>query len=239
VGGSEGARGESPAERLDRNWGDLVQELRVVQTGVQFLTGFLLTLPFQQRFTQLTGHQQALYLATVSASVASTAFLQAPVSVHQALFRRHQRRRAVLVAHRVAMAGIAFLAAAIVGVAGIIFDVVSGTLAAAVAAAVIAVVLGLLWLAFRWPFAGLPSGPRHPAGPDQVNSRTKAATVMTELTSSCPGAAPAEHRTRVMPAHQAGLARWPGRAAARWWQQDPQPRRLRREIRRTGCTLSR
>jgi hypothetical protein len=74
AGWDESARGESPAERLDRNWGDLVQELRVVQTGVQFLTGFLLTLPFQQRFTQLTGHQQALYLATVSTSVASTHF---------------------------------------------------------------------------------------------------------------------------------------------------------------------
>jgi hypothetical protein len=162
AGWDESARGESAAERLDRNWGDLVQELRVVQTGVQFLTGFLLTLPFQQRFTDLTGHQEALYLATVSASVASTAFLQAPVSVHRALFRRHQRRRAVLVAHRVAMAGIVFLAAAIVGVAGIIFDVVSGTLAAAVAAAVIAVVLGLLWLALPLALRGPPEQPAPP-----------------------------------------------------------------------------
>src|SRR5439155_6937869 len=40
---------ESPTERLDRNWNDILQELRVVQTGVQLLTGFLLTLPFQQR----------------------------------------------------------------------------------------------------------------------------------------------------------------------------------------------
>jgi O-antigen/teichoic acid export membrane protein len=158
----ENARGESPAERLDRNWGDLVQELRVVQTGVQFLTGFLLTLPFQQRFTHLTAHQQALYLATVSASIAATAFLQAPVSVHRALFRRHQRQRAVLVAHRVAMIGIAFLATAVVGVAAIIFDVVSGTLAAAVAAAAIAIVLGLLWLALPLALRGPPDPPAAP-----------------------------------------------------------------------------
>jgi Family of unknown function (DUF6328) len=159
----EDARGESLAERLDRNWGDLVQELRVVQTGVQFLTGFLLTLPFQQRFTQLTGRQQALYLATVSASIAATAFLQAPVSVHRALFRRHQRQRAVLVAHRVAMIGIVFLAAAILGVTAIIFDVVSGTGAAAIAAAAIAIVLGLLWLALPLALRGPPEQPVPPA----------------------------------------------------------------------------
>jgi Family of unknown function (DUF6328) len=158
----ENARGESLAERLDRNWGDLIQELRVVQTGVQFLTGFLLTLPFQQRFTQLTGLQRALYLATVSASIVSTAFLQTPVSVHRALFRRHQRQRAVLVAHRVAMIGIVFLAAAILGVTALIFDVVSGTLAAAIAAAAIAIVLSLLWLALPLALRGAAEGPAPP-----------------------------------------------------------------------------
>ena len=158
----ENARGESPAERMDRNWSDLVQELRVVQTGVQFLTGFLLTLPFQQRFTQLTGHQQALYLATVSSAIAATAFLQAPVSVHRALFRRHQRQRAVLVAHRVAMIGMVFLAAAILGVAAIIFDVVSGTPAAFIAAAAVAIVLGVLWLALPLALRGPPERPAPP-----------------------------------------------------------------------------
>ncbi|MCW2525891.1 MAG: hypothetical protein JWM76_751 [Pseudonocardiales bacterium] len=152
----EHARDETPTERLDRNWSDLVQELRVVQTGVQFLTGFLLTLPFQQRFSQLTDREQAVYLATVSASLASTAFLQAPVSVHRALFRRHQRQLTVLVAHRVAMIGVFFLAAAIVGVTAIIFDVVSGTRAATIAASTVAVVLGLLWLTMPIALRGPP-----------------------------------------------------------------------------------
>jgi hypothetical protein len=142
----EQARDETPTERLDRNWSDLVQELRVVQTGVQFLTGFLLTLPSQQRFNQLTNREQALYLATVSAAIAATAFLQAPVSVHRALFRRHQRRRTVRVAHRVAMVGIFFLAAAVVGVAVIIFDVVSGNRAAVGAGIAVAALLAILWL---------------------------------------------------------------------------------------------
>jgi hypothetical protein len=140
------ARNETPTQRLDRNWSDLLQELRVVQTGVQFLTGFLLTLPFQQRFSQLSQREQLIYLATVSASIAATAFLQAPVSVHRALFRRHHRGRAVLLAHRVAMVRICFLALAIVGVAVVIFDVVAGTRVATGAGVGVALLLGVLWL---------------------------------------------------------------------------------------------
>ena len=78
-------------QRLDRNWADLLQELRVVQTGVQLLTGFLLTLPFQARFEQLSGYERTIYLVTVTLSVAATGFLIAPVSLHRILFRRHAR----------------------------------------------------------------------------------------------------------------------------------------------------
>lgn len=142
----EQARQETPEQRLDRNWAELLQELRVVQTGVQLLTGFLLTLPFQAKFDTLGDAQQALYLATVSASLISTAFLQSPVAVHRALFRRHERRVAVLTAHRVAIVGITFLAVAIVGVAALIFDVVAGTPAALGAGLAGAILLGILWL---------------------------------------------------------------------------------------------
>lgn len=143
---NEHGRHETPLERLDRNWGDLIQELRVVQTGVQFLTGFLLTLPFQQKFDGLSDAERYLYLASVAASVVSTAFLQTPVAVHRALFRRHQRRRAVAVAHRVAMIGIGFLAIAVVGVSALTFDMVSGGTAAIVAGIVVALLLAVLWL---------------------------------------------------------------------------------------------
>ena len=92
----ERERHETPTEQLDRTWADLIQELRVVQTGMQFLTGFLLTLPFQHSFSRLGDAQRALYLATVASSIAATGFLQAPASVHRALFRRHQRAETVL-----------------------------------------------------------------------------------------------------------------------------------------------
>ena len=139
-------RHESPTERLDRNWSELLQELRVVQTGVQFLTGFLLTLPFQSRFTRLGELERNVYLATVSASIVATALLQAPVSVHRALFRRHERKETVQVAHRLALSGMAFLALAIVGVAFIVFDVTTGRGGGLAAAVVTTVLLTALWL---------------------------------------------------------------------------------------------
>src|SRR4051795_12144025 len=87
---SAGASGrdETELERLDRNWTDLLQELRVVQTGVQLLTGFLLTLPFQNRFVLLESYQRTAYLATVACAIGATGFLIAPVSLHRLLFRR-------------------------------------------------------------------------------------------------------------------------------------------------------
>jgi hypothetical protein len=138
-------RHETAIERLDRNWTDLLQELRVIQTGVQLLTGFLLTLPFQQRFTTLTTTERNVYLATAAASIAATAFLQAPVIVHRALFQQHRRKETVMVAHRLAIVGMVLLALAILGVTYLIPSVVLGT-----AAAVVALVCGLVLLLALW-----------------------------------------------------------------------------------------
>ncbi len=139
-------RDETPLERLDRNWVDLLQELRVIQTGVQLLTGFLLILPFQSRFEQLNQFQQNLYLTTLAAAVVATGFLIAPVSLHRFLFRRHARRVTVDVAHRLAQIGMFLLALAIVGVVLLIFDLVLGPTGGLVAAGSVAVVLFGLWV---------------------------------------------------------------------------------------------
>ncbi len=156
-------RDETPTERLDRNWADLLQELRVIQTGVQFLTGFLLTLPFQQKFSQLDDGQTGLYLATVSASIGATGFLQAPVSVHRALFRRHQRSETVKLAHRMAIVGMALLSIAMTGVAALIFDVVVGRRAAILATVIVFLLLSVLWavvpLASRGPATNIEEPP--------------------------------------------------------------------------------
>jgi energy-converting hydrogenase Eha subunit A len=142
---NESARNETQAERLDRNWNDLLQELRVIQTGVQLLTGFLLTLPFQQNFSELTSTQRGIYLSTVVASIIATAFLQAPVGVHRALFRQHQRERTVLIAHRLAKVGLVFLAVAITGVTLIVFSVLHGMTVAVVAGVLAALLVSSLW----------------------------------------------------------------------------------------------
>src|SRR4051812_1396814 len=89
--GESDSRDETPMEKLDRNWNELLQELRVVQTGVQFLTGFLLTLPFQQRFSALSTHEQVTYVCALGLAIASTALIIAPVALHRNLFRKHAR----------------------------------------------------------------------------------------------------------------------------------------------------
>lgn len=142
----EARGGETETERLNRNWNDLLQELRVVQTGVQLLTGFLLTLPFQQRFTQLDSGTRNVYLATISSAVAATAALIAPVSAHRLLFRRHARASLVAVGHRCAMLGLAMLAIAVCGVVEVILTLVVSDDAGVIGAAITAVLYLLAWL---------------------------------------------------------------------------------------------
>lgn len=140
-------RDETPLERLDRNWGDLLQELRVVQTGVQLLTGFLLTLPFQSRFAQLHAFQQNIYLTTVACAVAATGFLIAPVLVHRVLFRRHARAAMVAAAHWFAVIGTTLLGCAVIGVVLLLFDVLRGRTIGITAAGLAALLLVVLWIA--------------------------------------------------------------------------------------------
>ena len=127
------ARSETETQRLDRNWISLLQELRVVQTGVQLLTGFLLTLPFQQRFDELNATMRVIYLATVGCSVVSTVLLEAPVAMHRLLFRRHRTQYLVSAAHRFAYAGLLLMGLALTGVTVTIFGAVAGPVAGAIA----------------------------------------------------------------------------------------------------------
>ena len=139
------ARSETETERLDRNWATLLQELRVVQTGVQLLTGFLLTLPFQARFDQLSNEMRAVYLVTVACSVTSTVLIAAPVSIHRILFRRHRLESLVTAAHWYALTGLTFLGLALTGVTVVIFDAVLGPRAGVVAGSCTAVALLVFW----------------------------------------------------------------------------------------------
>jgi hypothetical protein len=139
-------RNETTAERSDRNWSELLQELRVAQTGVQLLTAFLLSLPFQTRFTTISSDERRLYLAVVLLAVAATGVLIAPVALHRAVFQRHEKQQLVHAAARLAELGLLLLAAAVTGVVLLIFVVVSGVTAGVVAAGTVTVLLATLWL---------------------------------------------------------------------------------------------
>ncbi|PWD52383.1 sodium:proton antiporter [Serinibacter arcticus] len=139
-------RDESGAERADRNWSELLQELRVMQTGVQVLTGFLLTLPFQQRFAELDRYQLTLYLALVCLSVATTGVLIAPVAVHRSVFRRGLKAPLVTASDRLTRLGLVMLGLVVTGTAMLAFDVVLSRTAGIVVGACAATLLAVLWV---------------------------------------------------------------------------------------------
>ncbi len=141
-------RSETEEQRLDRNWNSLLQELRVTQTGVQLLTGFLLTLPFQARFADLGGSLHAVFLVTVGCSLAATVLLVAPVGMHRLLFRRHRLKTVVSVSHRCAFGGLVLLGAALTGVAVVVFGAVLDGTAAVAAGAVTAAAMVLAWVGY-------------------------------------------------------------------------------------------
>jgi fatty acid desaturase len=167
-GANQQERNETPTERLDRNWNDLLQELRVVQTGVQLLAGFLLTLPFQQKFASLSDAERDVYMAAVSASILATGFFEAPVALHRALFRKHRRKETVQTAHRLAIVGMAFLGLAIISVTTLIFDVVLGWREGLLFGGLAAALLVVLWLVM--PLTVRFRAPEHP--PESQTSRS-------------------------------------------------------------------
>lgn len=138
-------RDETFEERLDRKWGELLQELRVMQTGAQLTAAFLLTLPFQSSFEDLDGFQTGLYLALVLLAVATTAFVLTPVAIHRRITGQRVKERLVAWAHRMAAAGLLTLGALVTGIVMLVFDMVlDRTWAAAVAGATALVLVALL-----------------------------------------------------------------------------------------------
>src|SRR4029450_11859459 len=143
--GDDPTRNETEHERLDRNWNELLQELRVTQTGIQILTGFLLTLPFQQRFVELDEFQRNVFLVTVSLSAAATGMIIAPVSFHRVVFRKQEKPLLVRASDIFARAGLILLALAVSCVALLIFDVVVGRLAGFLASSSLLALFVLCW----------------------------------------------------------------------------------------------
>lgn len=116
--------GETEQDRWQRNFADLLQELRVAQTGVQILFAFLLTLPFSARFADTTGLQRSAYLVALVGAAGATAMIISPVAMHRALFRQGRKPELVRMAHRMATGGLAFMIVSMVSSVFLITDFV-------------------------------------------------------------------------------------------------------------------
>jgi uncharacterized membrane protein len=136
---------ETPAERADRNFGEILQETRVLQTGVQVLFAFLLTVPFQSRFAELDQVQRGWFLVALSAAAAASIVLAATVGAHRALFGRGIKDAVVRYAHRALVAGLALVGVAVVAGVTLVVDVVVGRAAGIGTAAVAGAAALVLW----------------------------------------------------------------------------------------------
>jgi hypothetical protein len=137
--------GETEDERVSRNWDEILQELRVTQTGTQILLAFLLTLPFQARFGDLDGEQIGIYLALVCAAAAATILAITPVALHRALFRRGAKPALVFTANLLMRLALAALALALSGAVFLIFDVVLGHTVSLVVGGTTLIVTVAMW----------------------------------------------------------------------------------------------
>jgi hypothetical protein len=139
-------RQETEEERLDRNLGELLQELRVALPGVQVLFAFLLAVPFQQNFTKTSAFDKRVYFATLLLTSLAAALLIAPSAYHRLTFRYQQKHRLVFVANRLTIAGLATLALAMTCAIMLITNVIFGTVATTVVTtALVLTMFVLLW----------------------------------------------------------------------------------------------
>jgi hypothetical protein len=138
---------ETDAVRLDRNYGELLQELRVAQTGVQILFAFLLGIAFQNRFPEIESYQRGIYLVTLFLSACAAVLLIAPVAIHRMLFRRHQKAELVDLTSRLAAIGLMFLAGAILTAVLFVVDVVINLTVAIVLTVVLTGLILGVWYA--------------------------------------------------------------------------------------------
>lgn len=137
--------GETEPQRVARNWDEILQELRVTQTGTQILLGFLLTLPFQAGFADIDAGQIGVYLTLVVVAALATIFAIAPVALHRALFRRDAKPELVRAGHLLMRLALGAISLALSGTVYLIFAVVVGDVAALIAGGATLALTFALW----------------------------------------------------------------------------------------------
>ncbi|MBP2471627.1 hypothetical protein JOF53_000499 [Crossiella equi] len=132
-------------ERLTRNLSELLQELRVAQAGVQILFGFLLSVTFTERYQTVDEYVRTTHAVTILCTAASVALLTAPAAWHRVLFRKGQRERIIVSAHRFTLWGLVFLGLALTGAVLVLGEVIIGGWFAVLVGAVAFLGFGVLW----------------------------------------------------------------------------------------------
>jgi hypothetical protein len=149
-GGGEpdvGDDGETPTERRNRQFDQLLGELRVALPGVQVLFAFLLTVPFTAQFDQLDQRTRNVYLAAISLVAVASILLMAPTIHHRLRFQRGAKEDLIATANRFTIVGMACLGlglGAALYVAGVAVD--PGDWARWIGVGFV-VVAGLVWFA--------------------------------------------------------------------------------------------
>jgi hypothetical protein len=149
-------RGETPLQRADRAYGEILQEVRVAQTGVQILFAFLLALAFQARFGHITSFQRHVYVVTMMLCAAATALLIAPAAFHRVVYRRRLKQHLVRAANRLALSGMVLLLFSLVSAVLLIMDVVLGLWPAIALASAL-----LVWFVIWWFVVPVAARIRH------------------------------------------------------------------------------
>ncbi|MBM7502634.1 DUF6328 family protein [Agromyces aurantiacus] len=139
-------RNETRGERLDRKWNDILQELRVVMTGTQLITGFLLAVAFQPKFAELERYEVGLYLVLVVLATTATMLGLAPVILHRQLSGQKQKERVVRIANALLLTLLVVVSLVASGVAMLIFDVTVNRETGWLAGAIAVVLLLLFWI---------------------------------------------------------------------------------------------
>ena len=134
-------------ERTERQMAELLGELRVALPGVQILFAFLLTVPFAQGFTRVTSFQKNLFFATLLFTAISTACLIAPTATHRLRFHKRDRKYVIEAAQKLMIAGLVFLALAIIGAVMLITDFLYNGSVRWIWPALVALVIAVFWFA--------------------------------------------------------------------------------------------
>jgi VIT1/CCC1 family predicted Fe2+/Mn2+ transporter len=136
---------EEEQEQLNRQLGELLQELRVAMPGVQILFAFLLAVPFNQRFGDTNAFQRDVYLVTLLCAAVASASFVAPVAYHRLMFRHRDKPHLIKVASRFAIAGLAALALAMTSAILLVTDFLFSSITAWVITAIVLALFAWLW----------------------------------------------------------------------------------------------